>query len=269
MLVRTIVGLIIAVVLLLCLYFGDWVFVTVFSLTFLFSVIELNRAFKSKGLKVFIWPAYILAATGSALYMLTGYDALLLFAYALVLLTASVIGQVLITRDNFSSVLYCPIPFVYPLLSNIVILILYFGLPRATALTACGLAVLAPQAADVFAYLGGTLFGKHKLCPHISPKKTVEGGVCALVGGVAGGVAMYFAQLLWGGPIGLVTLMVLGLVCGIVGQFGDLFASCIKRDAGIKDFSSILPGHGGFLDRIDSTLLCAPIILAYFMILVA
>ena len=63
--------------------------------------------------------------------------------------------------------------------------------------------------------------------------------------------------------MGLFDLVSLGFICGVVGQFGDLFASCLKRSADVKDFSETLPGHGGVLDRLDSVLLCAPVVLAF------
>ena len=74
-----------------------------------------------------------------------------------------------------------------------------------------------------------------------------------------------YAQGLWteGQGMGLISLLSLGFICGVAGQFGDLFASCLKRSADVKDFSETLPGHGGVLDRLDSVLLCAPVVLAF------
>ena len=219
------------------------------------------------GKRVFFWPAYVFAASAGICYYFSEYNAVILFVFGLICLVASVIGQVLITKDEFSAVPYCVIPYAYPLLSLCALYILYYGLEPRYALTACSLAILAPQAADVMAYFGGTLFGKHKLCPSISPKKTVEGSAFSLLGGVLMALILYAIQSVWGGEVQLWPMLSLGLLCGIIGQFGDLFASCIKRAAGIKDFSSVLPGHGGFMDRIDSVVLCAPMVLAFFMIL--
>ncbi|MBR2466322.1 MAG: phosphatidate cytidylyltransferase [Clostridia bacterium] len=108
---------------------------------------------------------------------------------------------------------------------------------------------------DVFAYFTGYLFGKHKLIPEISPKKTVEGAV-------GGTVFALLALLLYGfilskaGAAGVSVnypiLAVYGLVLAIVGQFGDLIASLIKREFGVKDYGRLFPGHGGVLDRFDS-----------------
>ena len=101
--------------------------------------------------------------------------------------------------------------------------------------------------------------------PKISPKKTVEGAVFSLIGSTLMGVGLYYAQNIWepGQGMSLFALVSLGFICGVAGQFGDLFASCLKRSADVKDFSETLPGHGGVLDRLDSVLLCAPVVLAF------
>jgi phosphatidate cytidylyltransferase len=103
---------------------------------------------------------------------------------------------------------------------------------------------------DTFALFTGKLIGKHKLCPKISPKKTIEG----LVGGTIMGtfVATVFYNTLISSAVPLVTVIMLTLVLCLVGQLGDLVFSSIKRYYDVKDFSDIIPGHGGILDRFDS-----------------
>ncbi|GAB3822381.1 hypothetical protein GCM10028820_32810 [Tessaracoccus terricola] len=115
--------------------------------------------------------------------------------------------------------------------------------------------VLAVVASDTGAYTFGSLFGRHKLAPQISPSKTWEG----VVGGVATAAAVGVASvmLFLDGPwwLGLV----LGVSCALAGTLGDLVESLIKRDAGIKDMSNFLPGHGGVMDRLDSLLAAVPV----------
>ncbi len=103
---------------------------------------------------------------------------------------------------------------------------------------------------DTFALFTGKLIGSHKLCPKISPKKTIEG----LVGGVFMGTfaAVVFYNTLISSTVPLVTVIMLTLVLCLVGQLGDLVFSSIKRYYDVKDFSDIIPGHGGILDRFDS-----------------
>jgi len=139
---------------------------------------------------------------------------------------------------------------------------------------------------DTFAYFVGVLFGKHKLCPNISPKKTIEGAIGGIVGcglsfllfGMI--VNRFFADVLLryeympvqylssayyvivpqGSSFSLPLMFALGLICSIAAQVGDLVASTIKRQYDIKDFGRILPGHGGVLDRFDSILFVAPVV---------
>lgn len=112
---------------------------------------------------------------------------------------------------------------------------------------------------DISAFFVGTNFGKRRLAPTISPKKSVEGAIGGVIFGVlvALGMGWFFA---W--P--LVPVLILGIVLTIVGQAGDLVESCLKRNAGIKDSGNSLPGHGGFLDRMDSLIFTIPV--AYYFL---
>lgn len=107
---------------------------------------------------------------------------------------------------------------------------------------------------DSAAYFVGIAFGKNKLLPRVSPKKSWEGFFGGLAGSVIGSIVVGSFT-----SISLMPLIVLGLTGGIAGVFGDLFESALKRDAGIKDSSSILLGHGGILDRFDSAVVVAPV----------
>jgi phosphatidate cytidylyltransferase len=111
-------------------------------------------------------------------------------------------------------------------------------------------------AGDTGAFYAGTYFGKHKLCPSVSPGKTIEGSLGGLgLSIVAGGIFKYFIL-----PSYSWWISILLFICaGIAGQIGDLFESELKRSAGVKDSGSILPGHGGILDRIDALLFAAPV----------
>ena len=122
---------------------------------------------------------------------------------------------------------------------------------------------------DTFAYFTGVLFGKHKLIPDISPKKTIEGAIGGVVFCVLAfvGFALLYNNL-WlveGGKALPIWLMaIVGLITAVVSMVGDLTMSLIKRHYGIKDYGRILPGHGGFLDRFDSVIAVA-VILAVFL----
>ncbi len=104
-------------------------------------------------------------------------------------------------------------------------------------------------ACDVGAYLGGKAFGSIKLCEHVSPGKTIQGFVAGIIGSLlVNALAIYFFSL----PT--YPLILIGFICGIGGQIGDLAESLVKREAGQKDSGRIIPGHGGMLDRFDSIL---------------
>ena len=119
--------------------------------------------------------------------------------------------------------------------------------------------------ADSAAYFFGTSFGKHKLSPRLSPKKSWEGYIAGVVLGTLAGIGLGAAFRTWGGmQVELWQAGLLGLVMAVVPTLGDLGESMIKRQAGVKDSSNIIPGHGGFLDRIDAWLWAGAI--GYFMI---
>ena len=128
---------------------------------------------------------------------------------------------------------------------------------------------------DIGAYFVGSRFGKHKIAPNISPKKSVEG----LLGGMASTlVCILLIALVWNfaildekSYIQFGWLILISILCPVVGLIGDLFFSYIKRSVGIKDFGKIMPGHGGILDRVDSLVLVAPfisLVLMYIPIIV-
>lgn len=121
---------------------------------------------------------------------------------------------------------------------------------------------LCTWSCDVFAYIVGSKFGKHKLCDQISPKKTWEGFYSGVAGSFLAAAAIAYVRQFPPFP-----LLVIGLICGVVGQLGDLVESIFKREAGVKDSGSILPGHGGMLDRFDSVLVSMTITYFVFEVL--
>lgn len=122
---------------------------------------------------------------------------------------------------------------------------------------------------DTFAYFAGRALGKHKLAPVVSPNKTVEGAVGGVLGSMGLGIVITLLYLQFSpNPLGIgrihgmyyLVVALLGGVASVLGIIGDLFASAIKRQSGIKDYGTIFPGHGGILDRFDSVLFVAPLV---------
>ncbi len=129
------------------------------------------------------------------------------------------------------------------------------------------LTFLTTWASDTFAYFIGSMLGKNKLSPSISPKKTVEGSIGGLIGStITGFIIGLFYKNYFNIDLALFHYVIIGLLTGIFGQLGDLTASCIKRDCGIKDFGKILPGHGGIMDRFDSVLFTIPVVFTYYFL---
>jgi len=135
------------------------------------------------------------------------------------------------------------------------------------------LGLFAPWISDVFAYFTGVLFGRHKVVPHISPKKTWEGCIGGVVGcaAVVGFVFSFFVypilETRLSFPVFVALSILAGIALSVLSQFGDWTASAIKRWTGIKDFGTLLPGHGGLLDRFDSAFFTLPVAFAFGLFL--
>jgi phosphatidate cytidylyltransferase len=113
---------------------------------------------------------------------------------------------------------------------------------------------------DTLAFYVGRAWGKRKMAPQISPGKTVEGGLGAVAGSMAGA---WVSKLVFFPSIPLPHALILGAAVGVIGQLGDLWESLLKRSAKVKDSGVLIPGHGGLLDRIDSVLFAAPLVYYY------
>lgn len=127
-------------------------------------------------------------------------------------------------------------------------------------------ACLSTWVCDSFALFGGKRFGKHKIAPSVSPNKTVEGCICGAISSVVTGVIVYYLSQFWL-PIPFWLCVVTALLASTMGQIGDLAESLVKRMIGVKDFSNLIPGHGGMFDRADSLLFSIPT--AYLCLIVA
>ena len=128
-------------------------------------------------------------------------------------------------------------------------------------------AIFAAWGTDIFAYIVGRLCGKHKFSK-VSPKKTIEG----CIGGTIGSIILilvytYIANTYWNMNYSYLFIFGIGVILSFIGQIGDFAASSIKRYVGIKDYSNLIPGHGGMLDRIDSLIFLAPFAYAFFTLL--
>ena len=226
---------------------------------------EMAMAIRKCGYNPRLWPVFALCAASASL-MYFGLDKLVVPAFVLVLIALFV--QTVLTghppvRDVFSTMAVCAYPVTPILLCVRVALNPVLWAP--VFLNALASAILS----DTFALFGGMRFGRHKLCPAISPNKTVEGLACGLAAGTLSAFPVHWVLRLFGlGVIPLWGELVCALLASLAGALGDLAASCVKREAKIKDYSHLIPGHGGILDRVDSAIFAIPVVYMVYAILV-
>ncbi len=123
-----------------------------------------------------------------------------------------------------------------------------------------GYLIIIPILTDIFAYFIGKFFGKRKIAPNISPNKTLAGSIGGTIMGTLGGTLFYIYFI---DKTNILTILILSFILSVVGQLGDLLFSKIKRENNVKDFSNLIPGHGGVLDRFDSLIF---VILAFIIL---
>ncbi len=263
---RIIYGLIFGAIALGFLFLGTYGFLGLVVVIAFTVLKEVNGALKKGGIKTNPFFAY--------LYILSLIPTFLFFdinvAFMALGLCVSLNFMYYILTNNISkSLLYDNILFIYPcLFITFAFAILFYSKESSIGFFALLSVVVFAIFSDIFAYFVGVTLGKHKLCPKISPKKTIEGSIGAILGAIITAFALTFIYPLLpgGGEMPTMFLLVLGGLCGVMSQFGDLTASVIKRVCDIKDFGNLIPGHGGMLDRIDSIILCLPLV--YMLMLV-
>ena len=232
------VAAVLIAVLAAALYFGGWVLCALFTAGAVMAAYEMGSALAKKELKPFMLPAYIFALLYFAAYRVFGGMGLWMVAMACILMAMAdrIFTEARTAQDTMASMFVL----VYPMsLFAAVAMLCEYGADADKSRIALLCAFAMPLMGDTLAYFGGRLLGKKKLCPRLSPNKT---------------------------GAGLIMLIMLGVICGGAGQIGDLFASSIKRYAGIKDYSRVFSEHGGVMDRLDSVLFCAPIVYAAFTV---
>jgi len=217
---------------------------------------EMARAFKKCDLHVEKWPAFLLCTLCTGLLCIgkSGY----VFPVFMIIMIA-LFGQMILTgRPNIRN-LYATLGIMaYPL--SPILLMVYIALKDHLWAPVFLNAILPAILSDTFALFGGRLLGKHKLAPHISPKKTWEGLITGLVFGTLSGFGVHYILVAFSkNIIPLWAVIIAAFFSAVAGAFGDLAASSVKREAGIKDYSNLIPGHGGILDRVDSALFAIPV----------
>jgi len=260
---RVVVSILAIPIVLAATYFGGYYFFVLVAIISLAAFYEFTLLAKNKNAKV----NFILG--GSIIFTLL-LNQLIKFAEieVIIVLTSLLLLIVELFRNNGSAIMN---------LGSTFLGIFYIGL-FSTSLIALREFYFASNETDLYgafliisilasiwigdsaAYYGGTAFGKHKLFPRVSPKKSWEGAIFGFIFSVG---TLILAKVILLKYLSWTDAIFIGIIIGTFGQVGDLVESLIKRDSEVKDSSSLIPGHGGFFDRIDSLLFSAPAIWLY------
>lgn len=251
----------------LTIAFRPYVFPAVIIGTGLLCQWEVYRAFLKGGYKPIIWTGMLFVASLYPVYHFWGIEGNVC-AY-LGLTAVSLVWAVFMPERQLKDTMVSVFAMFYPGWCFLSLVMVNEFKPRELADVGTALLLLVPSLCDMGAYLGGRWFGKHKLAPKISPKKTVEGAVGGLIFGMLTALAIgliarcafhFTVMPFWCYPV-------LGLLMSAFGQIGDLTASALKRATGVKDFSRLLGEHGGMMDRADSVLLATVILATFYCLL--
>ncbi len=229
-----------------------------------------THIFEKTALQVFAF--YILIALFVILYTLT--EEIIIFAKDRKRGTTETNAE-LLNKSLFNKTKFTMMVFAYPILP-LSFLFAMNHLPYEIGYIGIVLIFAVSMLTDTMAYFVGMLCGKQKFIPEVSPKKTIQGVVGGFLGGIIGALICYFVfyYTSWfsvlniaGSTKSVLTLIGIGLVGSYVNQLGDLVASALKRKIGIKDYSNLFPGHGGFMDRVDGLMFEAVFIYAILALL--
>ena len=287
MIKRVFTAAILIVVMGLGIWLQGWPLRAILLVSMIMSLSEMYRAFRRIGYDPVRWAGYVycvLAVLAQAYYANLNESALFrsispaMFALVVGLLLALTV-IILKGKVAFDSMMATVFPMLYPGLFFSLIITLQDLDTRLASTMALVLAFFIASVNDTFALFVGIKFGRHRLAPEISPKKSWEGSIAGLVSSVlfamlvpwlafrlAPAVPSIAADLAGSHYPPLWSFGILGLVAGALSQIGDLVASLVKRHCGIKDFGAIFPGHGGMLDRMDGILFCGVACYVFFKI---
>lgn len=272
---RVITAVLAALMLLIIILLGKEVYGLFITVLALIAINELYGAFENLGIKairffsiVFVIPLAV-SSFADRLYIknFIAGEKFLLFITAYAYLVFIFIFLSVILNHKKYNISDATLTFTAGLMVtfffSFLVAVIYLGETTSEGFHYLVLLLLGAWGTDTFAYFGGNLFGKHKLAPEVSPKKTIEGSIAGTLGSMLLVTLYGYFALGFKSPKHVLLLIILGFMTGIISQIGDLIASCIKRHCGIKDYGNIMPGHGGILDRFDSVLMIAPFVYYY------
>lgn len=239
------------------------------------GVWEMYNALSTKGMRPARWVGMVYAVLATPVYLTGG--AVMLTPLTTICCVLGLAAVLFRGEADFESAVGTLFPIFYPgLMFTMIYPLQDLGNPMIASL-AIGLTFLISFASDIAAYEVGTRWGRHKMAPKLSPKKSIEGGAAGLGGAVLISVLLpliFKLLCLWVEPFkpyaatmpAIWKFIPMGILAGFASIIGDLAASMVKRYCGIKDYGTLLPGHGGLLDRIDSVLFNGVVVYTFFLI---
>ena len=267
---RFLTGLGLSAFLAICLWLPNWCMALATLICISFAVWEEYHALATAGHKVVSWPTWVAMAASVPLTLLFGVKVIvpLLAAELFAMVTVILFRK----EPELTDLSMSALPLLTVALPGLSLVALAL-IPdqKAVEVVLLCLTFSVPLLGDVMALYAGSAIGGPKLCPAVSPKKTIAGSIGGLAGSVMAAMIVYGLSHAFCDAPTLAKLpvwwhyLILGFLGGIAGQIGDLFASLVKRHSGIKDFSNLFPGHGGMLDRLDSVLFMAVLMYCYLM----
>ena len=269
---RIITGVLLILLLVTLLCLPGWGMAIATLVCIGFATWEEYHALMLAGHRVVSWPAWVVLIGSVPLTKFFGTRMIVpLMTIALLMMVIQILFR---AEPELTDLAMSALPILTVALPGLSLVALSLVDQKAVEVVLVALTFAVPLVGDTFALFVGSAVGGKKLCPAVSPHKTISGSVGGMAGSMLAAIVVYliatwtcnettlarlpsFAAYLW-----------LGFFGGIVGQIGDLFASLVKRHSGIKDFSNLFPGHGGMLDRLDSVLFMAVLVYCYraFMI---
>ena len=266
---RVITALIMAAVGAVLLTLGGVVMAAAVVLGICFAVYEEFNALSMAGHRPVAWPTWTGVALSVPLLALGGDRLLLPIAVAVCFVT---LACVIFRREpKLEDCLMSLLPLLSLVLPGMCAMKIALTEPHSLQVCLMLLLLAIPCVGDIFALFVGSALKGPKLCPAVSPNKTISGAIGGLIGSLlaaltVGGLVWIFAGVNRAFLPAWWHYVLLGLIGGAAGQIGDLFASMVKRHCGIKDFSNLFPGHGGMLDRMDSIIFMALVMFCYTLL---
>ncbi len=263
---KTIVGLLMAACIAVLMVIGGWVMAISVLIIVCFGVQEEFHALAQAGHRPVAWPTWVGMVVSIPLTLFFGTKMILPVIMSICLLT--IICVVFRSEPKLEDAVMSMLPMLTIALPGMSAISFALIEPKSLQITMFALTIGIPCMADACAMWVGKAVKGPKLCPEVSPNKTISGAIGGMIGAMLMSLLIgVIAYALSGQNRSLLpawyVYLLLGVLGGVAGEMGDLFFSLIKRYCGMKDFSNLFPGHGGMLDRIDSVLFMAVLMLCY------